>query len=211
MRGIVVKVPSVVFFPGATGAGDFWSPVADRLPPHWQTELISWPGAGAVPALPGVDGYADLVALAAELVPDGSDVVAQSMGGVVAIGLALARPRKIRRLVLVATSGGVDVSGLGGSQWRDEYRAEFPRAGAWVTGDAPDHSAQLSSLELPVCLIWGDADPISPVAVGDALLRLLPSSELHVIAGGTHALASEQPDRVAALVQRHLDGAATRG
>jgi pimeloyl-ACP methyl ester carboxylesterase len=196
--------PEVAFFPGATGAGDFWSPVAQRLPREWRTELLDWPGAGAVPAVSGIDGYQDLVELAAATVSDGSDVVAQSMGGMVAIGLALARPRKIRRLVLVATSGGLDVAGLGGSEWRAEYRAEFPQAAAWVTGDQVDHSSRLASIEIPVCLIWGGADPISPVVVGEALQLLLPSSELHVIAGGTHALARERPDEVAALIERHL-------
>jgi pimeloyl-ACP methyl ester carboxylesterase len=150
----------------------------------------------------------DLVTQAAELVPDGSDVVAQSMGGMVAIGLALERPRKIRRLVLVATSGGLDVSGLGGGDWRDEYRADFPQASPWVTGDALDYSGQLGAVELPVCLIWGDCDPISPLAVGRALERLLPAGELHVVAGGTHALAREHPDEVAALIRCHLDAAA---
>jgi pimeloyl-ACP methyl ester carboxylesterase len=198
-------MPSVVFFPGATGAGDFWSPVAQRLPPQWRTELLNWPGAGAVPAEAGIAAYPDLVALAAEAVPDGSDVVAQSMGGVVAIGLALERPHKIRRLVLVATSGGLDVSGLGGGEWREQYRAEFPQAAAWVTGDAPDYTGQLPSIEIPVGLIWGDRDPISPVAVGRVLEQLLPSSELHLIAGGTHAVALEHPDQVAALIRRHLD------
>jgi pimeloyl-ACP methyl ester carboxylesterase len=196
--------PEVSFFPGATGAGDFWSPVAQRLPGDWRTELLDWPGAGAVPGAPGIDGYDDLVELAAATVSDGSDVVAQSMGGVVAIGLALARPHKIRRLVLVATSGGLDVAGLGGSDWRDEYRAEFPQAAVWVTGDQVDHSSRLASIELPVALIWGGADPISPVAVGEALQELLPKSELHVIPGGTHALAREQPDQVAALIRWHL-------
>jgi pimeloyl-ACP methyl ester carboxylesterase len=199
--------PEIVFFPGATGAGDFWSPVAQRLPRDWRTQLLDWPGAGAVPAGTGIDGYEDLVELAAVTVSDGNDVVAQSMGGVVAIGLALARPQKVRRLVLVATSGGLDVSGLGGSEWRGEYRDEFPDAAAWVTGDQPDYRAQLAAVEIPVALIWGDADPISPVAVGEALQELLPSSELHVTAGGTHALAREQPDEVAALIRRHLDAA----
>jgi pimeloyl-ACP methyl ester carboxylesterase len=198
---------SVVFFPGAGGAGEFWSPVAGLLPQEWPTELLDWPGAGAVPAVTGIGGYADLVELAADVVADGSDVVAQSMGGAVAIGLALLRPRKIRRLVLVATSGGLDVSGLGGGDWRGEYRAEFPEAAAWVTDEAVDHTPQLASIEVPVCLIWGDADPISPVAVGEALEQRLPRSQLHVIAGGTHALAREQPDQVAALIRGHLDAA----
>jgi len=198
--------PPVVFFPGAGGAGDFWAPVADRLPRDWDVRLLSWPGAGDVPSSPEVGGYRDLVDLAAGEVPDGADVVAQSMGGAVAIGLALARPRKIRRLVLVATSGGIDVDALGAGDWREEYRTEFPRAGAWVTEDRVDHGSELGGLELPVCLIWGDADPISPVAVGQALQARLKRSVLHVIAGGTHALAREHPEAVTVLVEQHLSG-----
>jgi len=196
--------PNVVFFPGATGSGDFWAPVAQRLPSEWGSTSLSWPGAGAVPSVPGINGYEDLVGLAAAEVPDGSDVVAQSMGGVVAIGLALARPEKIRRLVLVATSGGLDVSALGGSDWRGEYRSEFPEAAVWVTGDHLDYSSLLPSISIPVSMIWGDADPISPVSVGTALNATLPRSTLHVVAGGTHAVAREHPDQVAALIEQHL-------
>lgn len=194
--------------PGATGAGDFWSAVAERLPRDWGVRALSWPGAGTVPSAPAINGYRDLIELAADTVPDGSDVVAQSMGGVVAIGLALARPGKIRRLVLVATSGGLDAGPLGGSDWRAEYRAEFPHAADWVTDDHIDHTALLATIDLPVCLIWGDADPISPVAVGKALQAAFPRSVLHVITGGTHALARERPDEVAALVAQHLSDSA---
>jgi pimeloyl-ACP methyl ester carboxylesterase len=196
--------PSVVFFPGATGSGDFWAPVAQRLPSDWKSTSLSWPGAGTVPSVPGINGYEDLLGLAAAEVPAGSDVVAQSMGGVVAIGLALARPEKIRRLVLVATSGGLDVSALGGGDWREEYRSEFPEAAAWVTGERLDYTSLLAGVSLPVCLIWGESDPISPPAVGRALHATLARSTLHVVPGGTHAVARERPDEVAALIGRHL-------
>lgn len=192
------------FFPGAIGAGDFWSPVAALLPPAWERQLLSWPGAGSVPPVPEVNGYDDLVELAARAVADGGDVVAQSMGCLVALGLALRYPAKVRRLVLAATSGGLDVSVLGAAAWREQYRAEFPRAAAWVTEESRDLSAALPTLHLPACLIWGDADPISPVAVGEALHAQLPQSTLHVIAGGTHDLARERPEQVAALIRRHL-------
>jgi pimeloyl-ACP methyl ester carboxylesterase len=70
---------------------------------------LSWPGAGAQPHDPAVRGYRDLIAHAAARIADRSDLIAQSMGGVVAIGLALTQPQKVRRLVLVVTSGGLDV------------------------------------------------------------------------------------------------------
>ncbi len=196
--------PAVVFFPGASGAGQFWAPVADRLPSDWGTRLLSWPGAGSEQHDPAVAGYDDLVARAAATVERRSDVVAQSMGGVVAVGLALTHPEKVRRLVLVATSGGIDVGAFGAEDWRDEYALEFPNAASWVTEQRVDHSAELSAISVPTCLIWGDADPISPVAIGSALASALPNSVLHVVAGGTHMVAHERPDEIASLIIEHL-------
>jgi pimeloyl-ACP methyl ester carboxylesterase len=200
----MLMAPQVTFFPGASGAGAFWDPVARRLPSDWTRHLLSWPGAGTEPHSPAVTGYADLVAQAAETVGDRGDVVAQSMGGVVAVGLALTHPEKIRRLVLVATSGGLDVGELGGGDWRAEYTAEFPDAARWVTEQHVDYSSQLASITVPTCLIWGDADPISPIAVGRALETALPNSVLHIVADGTHMLAHDQPDVTAALIIDHL-------
>ncbi len=194
----------VAFLPGAAGAGEFWSPVAARLPDHWQTELLSWPGAGAQPHDPAVASYDDLVTVTAAAIADGSDVVAQSMGGIVAVGLAVRYPDKIRRLVLVATSGGVDVASLGAQDWRDEYAMEFPDAATWVTAQRVDHTGVLATINAPTCLIWGDADPISPLAVGRQLHAALPSSTLHVVPGGTHTLARDEPDTVAGLIVEHL-------
>jgi pimeloyl-ACP methyl ester carboxylesterase len=196
--------PRVVFFPGASGAADFWTPVAERMPAEWPTRLLSWPGAGAEPHDPAITGYGALVDRAAAAVADGSDVVAQSMGGVVAIGLALAYPRRIRRLVLVATSGGIDVARFGAEDWRAGYRSEFPGAATWVTEQRVDHTRELPGIEIPACLIWGDEDSISPRAVGRALADALPHSSLHTISGGTHMLARERPDETAELIVRHL-------
>jgi pimeloyl-ACP methyl ester carboxylesterase len=126
------------------------------------------------------------------------------MGGVIAVRLALAHPESVRRLVLVATSGGIDVSALGGVDWREEYRREFPRAATWVTQKQGDLTEALRQLAIPALLIWGDEDPISPPAVGERLAELLPDAQLHVIAGGTHRVAYEQPEAVASLIAEHL-------
>ena len=181
--------PKVVFLPGASGAGEFWLPVADRLPDAWQKTLLSWPGAGGEPHDPQVRSFEDLIALAFAGLDDQSDLVAQSMGGIVAIGLALRHPHKVRRLVLVATSGGIDVAGLGGAEWREEYRAEYPHAAPWVSQERVDYGDAITQLSAPALLLWGDADPLSPVAVGKQLANLLVNCALHVIPGGTHSLA----------------------
>jgi len=196
----------VAFIPGSSGGGEFWRPVAQRLPEDWTSTLWSLPGAGREPSSPDVASYDDLIALAAAGTDDGSNIVAQSMGGVVAIGVALSHPEKVRRLVLVATSGGLAVERHGAQDWRAEYRTEFPEADAWVSSERPDFTTDIPQISTPTLLIWGDQDPISPETVGQRLHQLIPDSSLRVLAGGTHSLANDRPDEVAALVIEHLDG-----
>jgi pimeloyl-ACP methyl ester carboxylesterase len=194
----------VLFLPGAGGDREFWRPVAERLPDSWEVRLLNWPGAGAQAHDPGIADAEDLVVRLAEPLDGPADVVAQSMGGVIAVCLALAHPGLVRRLVLVATSGGVDVRALGGSDWRPEYLREFPHAARWVVEEQRDLTDQIGRLAAPTSLIWGDQDPISPLRVGELLAGLLPNAALSIIAGGTHSLAYDHPDAVASLIEAHL-------
>jgi pimeloyl-ACP methyl ester carboxylesterase len=57
---------------------------------------------------------------------------------------------------------------------------------------------------IPTLLLWGDADPISPVQVGQRLAGLLPQSALYVLPGADHALGSTHAHLVAPLIDRHL-------
>jgi hypothetical protein len=55
-------------------------------------------------------------------------------------------------------------------------------------------------------LLWGDSDPVSPLAVGERLLELLPNSELDVVNGGGHDLAHAHARVLAPLVDEFLLG-----
>ena len=193
---------TTLFLPGASGSATFWRPVAHAA--GLDGVFLSWPGLGAEPADASVNGIDDLVALAASHVTEPVNIVAQSMGGVVAIRLALMFPDLVRRLVLAVTSGGVPVADLGGSDWRDDYYAAFPTAAAWIANPVPDLSTAMQSIEAPTLLLWGDADPISPVAVGDRLASLIPNARLHVFAGADHDLAQTHPEAVGREVRDHL-------
>ena len=133
------------------------------------------------------------------------ELTAQSMGGYVALRAALAAPQMVRHLVLAVTSGGVPVRDLGGADWEAEYYAAYPHAARWISDPTEDLSERLGALNLPVLLIWGSHDPISPLAVGERLLALLPRAELHVIDGAGHDLAQTHPREVASLIARHLE------
>lgn len=194
----------IFFLPGAGGAAAFWRPVGERLPAERPRRYFAWPGLGDEPHDPHVASLDDLVRLVDESIAEPVDLVTQSMGGVIAARLALARPDRVRRLVLTATSAGVDMARFGASDWRPGYRASYPNAAAWITAPAAARELPVERILAPTQLLWGDADPISPVAVGQHLRARLPDAQLHVIAGGTHSFAQERPDEVATLIAAHL-------
>jgi poly(3-hydroxyoctanoate) depolymerase len=128
------------------------------------------------------------------------------MGGVLAARLAIEHPDRVERLVLAATSGGVDVMSLGASEWRPGYRAELPDVPPWFITDRTDLSDRLGAIAAPTLLLWSDADPVSPLAVGRLLAERLAGARLVTFPGGSHGFASERPDEVAAVIRAHLGG-----
>ncbi|HET7342026.1 MAG TPA: alpha/beta fold hydrolase [Methylomirabilota bacterium] len=70
--------------------------------------------------------------------------------------------------------------------------------------ERPDLTDRLADVHADTLLVWGEADRISPPAVGRELARLLPHAELVVISGGDHALARDRAAEVAPHVVRHL-------
>jgi 2-hydroxy-6-oxonona-2,4-dienedioate hydrolase len=194
----------ILFLPGAGASPDFWKPVGTLLPAEWPKEYFGWPGLGDQPHDPAIKGVDDLVRMVAARMDGPVDLVAQSMGGVIATRLAVERPHNVRRLVLTVTSGGVDMAGLGASDWRTDYRKSFPRAAAWITESRSAPPLAVEKIAAPTLLLWGDADPISPAAVGRHLQSRIPDANLHIVAGGDHDLARTHAAEVAPLIARHL-------
>lgn len=191
-----------LFLPGASGSETFWKPVAS----HGGLDgvFFSWPGLGNEPADENVRGIHDLVALAAAEIQEPVAIVAQSMGGYVAVKLALAFPTLVKSIVLTVTSGGVPITDLGGCEWRSDYYSAFPHAAGWIADPVADLSYGISTIQAPTLLLWGDADPISPVAVGKRLSELLPNSRLCVFPGADHNLARTHAEAVSVEIRRHL-------
>jgi pimeloyl-ACP methyl ester carboxylesterase len=133
------------------------------------------------------------------------DLVAQSMGGVIAARLAISRPEMVRRLVLVATSGGIDMVEFDAADWRPGYRKLFPNAAEWILEKNAVAAIPVENIAVPTLLLWGTADEISPVEVGRYLELRMPHAKLHIVGGGDHDLASNKADLVAGLIRRHLE------
>ena len=195
----------ILFIPGAGGAAAFWHPLGALLPQGWRKTYLNWPGAGDEPHDPAIRSFADYTRFAAgHLDPTGSVVIAQSMGGAIGVRLALQYPERVTHLVLTATSGGLNMAARGAADWRPGYRAEYPKAAEWIMAERPDHTAEIDRIKTPVLLLWGDADPISPVTVGEHLQSLLPDARLHVIPGGDHAFARDRATEIAPLVAAYI-------
>jgi pimeloyl-ACP methyl ester carboxylesterase len=194
----------VVFFPGASGRGELLRPISERLEAGRQTIVCGYPGLGGVAAGPRLRTMADLQAHLLDRLPPRFDLVTMSMGGVLGLRIALEHPERLRRLTLMATSGGVNVAALGGVDWRDNLRKAQPHGPTWFVEDRTDVTPQLERISHPTLLIYGDADPIAPPNVGRLLQRSLPNARLEVLAGATHDLEIEHPEVIARMIEAHL-------
>ncbi len=195
----------LVFLPGAGGSASFWRPVADRLADLGPAHVFGYPGFGGLPPHPGLRSLGDVFDWLCERLPEGSShVIAQSMGGVLAARLAIERPERVARLVLVATSGGVDVARLGGAEWRERSRALRPDAPSWFSDDRTDLTDRLETIRARTLLLWSDSDPISPPSVAEFLAERIPDARIVHVARGTHAFAHERPQEVASIIRFHL-------
>jgi len=195
----------IVYLPGAAGTATFWRPVAERLADLGPAVRFGWPGFGDEPEDDRIRSVADLVGWTLARMPQGaSDLVAQSMGGVVAALIALDHPGRVRRLVLCATSGGVDVAALGAADWRPGYRAQLPHVPDWFVVDRTDLTARLPAIHAPTLVLHGDQDPLSTERIARFLTERIPGAARTCIPGGEHMMARDRPDELAPLIRAHL-------
>jgi pimeloyl-ACP methyl ester carboxylesterase len=60
------------------------------------------------------------------------------------------------------------------------------------------------AVELPVTVIWGDADRVIPVTTAQQYRAILPQCSVRLIAGGGHFLELERPVELAGFIQQPL-------
>ncbi len=195
---------ATLFLPGSGGRRAFWEPVAVRLRHADRPLFFPWPGFGDAPPDPGIQSLDDLFAWFLAHAPEApSHVVAQSMGGVLALRFAIEYPHRVKRLVLVATSGGTRQRF--GVDWRAGFRAERASVPDWFERDRTVLDAHLRSIQIPTLLLFGDDDPIAPPTMGEHLQASIPGSRLVVVpGGGSHVFAEERPDQVARAIDEHF-------
>ena len=173
---------NLIFLPGASGNIEFWQPIISLLSPDYAKKIIAYPEFGGVPAQADIQNFDDLKQYVIHSINDLSHqqpsiVVAQSMGGIFAVQTALKHPEQVKALVLIATSGGIDLSRFDVADWREDYQLNFLVPDWFVNHrSALDH--ELNKIQCPVLLIWGDQDLISPVSVGRYLEKQFKQARL---------------------------------
>jgi pimeloyl-[acyl-carrier protein] methyl ester esterase len=95
--------PNLVLLHGWGMHGAVWQPVIKRLSRHFTLHLVDLPGMGlSRPTEPyHLHILADKIA---EMLPANADIVGWSLGGLVAMRIALDKPDLVRRLVLMSTT-----------------------------------------------------------------------------------------------------------
>jgi pimeloyl-ACP methyl ester carboxylesterase len=90
---------------GLGGAAANWVALAPLLLPGWRVIVPDLPGHGGsspLPAAPSLNAYADRLAL---LLERPAAVVGHSLGGAIALRLAIRRPEVVSRLILAGAAG----------------------------------------------------------------------------------------------------------
>ena len=63
---------------------------------------------------------------------------------------------------------------------------------------------EVKNIKIPVCLIWGKNDQVTPPHVGEEFNELLPDSELHFIDKCGHAAMMERPTEFNVILDAFL-------
>jgi pimeloyl-ACP methyl ester carboxylesterase len=210
---------AVVLIHGLAGSRRWWSPLVPALaarrrvyaldlprpsrakpPRSWSTWLAHW---------------LDVAGL------ERADVVGHSLGGIVAAEFAAAYPERVQRLGLVAPAGipcgrglvgrALPVAGaladLGG--WLPMVVGDVVRAGPVAMLRSTnfvltrDLRAELSGVQAPTLLLWGDRDRLVPVHVADEWHRILHASRIAYVSCG-HVPMLEAPEQVATEILAFL-------
>ncbi len=186
--------PSLLLLHGLGGAASNWVELAPGLARRRRVLVPELPGHGGsspLPAAPSLDAFADRIGLVAEregMLP--AAVVGHSLGGVVALRLALRRPDEVTGVVLAAAAG---ISSSTGRARLALTLVALARPGRLI---APYRGlvARVSWLRYPVFGWWGASDPpaLSPRAAEGFLAG--PALHTDTVSAAT-ALALDDPRR----------------
>ena len=172
----------------------------------------------------------DMAALLDALEIERAFICGQSMGGAIALTMALAHPARVRGLILIASGARLRVhpdiltqarrnpaavadilfkwlwSGETDEATREKGKAAFMAqrpeviARDYLACDAYDVRDRLGEVNAPSLVLCGTADVMAPPKYSEALAAGIPDATLRLFDGAGHNLHLERPVEVAAAV-----------
>lgn len=225
----------LIFIHGASGDHRHFRPQLEALKDSYTCFGLDLPGHGqsSGPTPETVDQYARAVTgwmRDMELPP--SVVVGHSMGGAIALTLALNNPAVVDRLIIIGSGAHLPVS----SAFLEELRAgafnkDFLDWAFWLETDRewvewakrelfnPDPALayndfkacsnydvrpQITRIRQPSLVLCGEGDKLTPVSLSRELADSLPQANLELIVRSGHMVTLEKPSALSAAIRRFL-------
>lgn len=194
---------------------------------------IDLPGFGASPAPAqawGAAQFANAVAPLLDSFDEPPILVGHSLGGRVALQLALMRPQAVRHVIFIATpllrltgkkrrgplkfrvAKRLHGFGIVGDTTMEHYRNRYGsrdyRNATGVMRESlvrlvnESYESVLADLNVGSTLLWARDDTETPIEIAEKSLPLLTNAELQVLDSGGHMLPTSQPDVVAEVIRK---------
>ncbi len=232
------REPSLLFIHGAGGDSSVWENQTVSLRGKHLAYPVELPGHGrsSGPGEESISAYADGVRgfMESALPPHEWVVAGHSMGGAVALQLALERPSNLKGIILVGTGAKLGVLPVIFRLIQDDpevffktidqvaYSPSTPEAirekvsrpirkcppqvilGDFKACNTFDVRARLKDIHLPVLILCGEQDKLTPVKYSTFLHENLSGSRLHIIPQAGHMVMCEKPEVTNAAIERFL-------
>lgn len=227
---------NLVFVHGAGGSHQIWLHQVNSLR-QVNTYALDLPGHGrsGSEGQGTIDEYADLVVAFLDALGLETAVVSgHSMGGAIALDLALRYSRRITGLVLVCTGARLRVTPLILDGIREDFQGAVNLIGQFAYGpDAPPEAIRLGQEQMantppdvlyhdfaacdsfdvldrlaeilcPTLVISATADRLTPLKYGTYLQEHIAGARLTTIEGAGHMVMLERPSQVTQVIQDFL-------
>jgi pimeloyl-ACP methyl ester carboxylesterase len=227
----------IAFLHGAGGNSSYWHLQKEYLSSSAEVILVDLPGHGRAngDGFHDIDDYTKSVAeTMLSSAPGGWCVAGHSMGGAIAMSLALRYPHLVTSLILMATGARLKVfpqilegilkdkentvrnimqlafSSKAPPHLVEMGFKEMMKSGEQVTYgdfyacDRFDFMAELASIKIPTLILCGTEDALTPPKYSQHLNREIPGSELVLIPDAGHMVMLEKPDETNRAIEAFL-------
>ncbi len=218
-------LPTLLCVHGSGGQGAEFLPLLEALAGAANGAAIDLPGHGKTPG-PGRGEVADYVSWLAAFLEKGPIkpvLLGNSLGGAIALGMALERPELLGGMVLWGTGARLRVlpailDGLAndfgptvelltqmayadvtGPELKDQGRQSMAHTapevlhGDYSACDRFDVMDRLDQIALPCLVVCGDGDKLTPLKYSQHLAAHIKGAQLAVIPNAGHLIHQEQP------------------